>query len=186
VLATDVDTARLDELAAPNIEVRRHDIAHDDLPADGFDLVHCRALLVHLDDPDQVVPRMVGWLRPGGVLVAEEPWLDVGLLAPDPEIARAARGLTRRMDSGLARRLPMLLRESGLREVEADGRLRAFTGGSAPAGFCGLALEGAADRLAAAGELDPAASARIADRFRDPEWIEFGWPRIAAWGRRPA
>ena len=73
VLATDIDTRFLDDLAAPNLVVRRHDIAADDLPDGAFDLVHARAVLHHLPDHDRALARMTAALRPGGWLVVEDP-----------------------------------------------------------------------------------------------------------------
>src|SRR6202022_2716565 len=71
VLATDIDTRHLEWISAPNVVVRRHDILTDGLGAEGFDVVHCRAVLEHLGDPNRAIGRMVGALRPGGWLVVE-------------------------------------------------------------------------------------------------------------------
>jgi SAM-dependent methyltransferase len=76
VVAGDIDTRFLTELP-DNVDVRELDIRDLDLPAD-FDLVHCRALLMHLPDPADALARIVAALRPGGVLLAEEG--DFGLL----------------------------------------------------------------------------------------------------------
>src|SRR5215470_14466102 len=40
VLATDIDTRFLDALEYPNLEVRRHSVAHEVLPIGAFDVVH--------------------------------------------------------------------------------------------------------------------------------------------------
>src|SRR5688572_26889615 len=48
VVATDIDTSLLEALDEPRVEVLHHDVLADDFPADSFDLVHCRALLIHL------------------------------------------------------------------------------------------------------------------------------------------
>jgi hypothetical protein len=66
---------------------------------------------------------MVGWLKPGGALVAEEPWTDVARLAPDPVVADAAEALGETLDGSFARRLPLALREIGLERVTADAEL---------------------------------------------------------------
>jgi SAM-dependent methyltransferase len=60
-----------------NVEVRKLDIREQDVETERYDLVHCRALLMHLPDPAAVLARMVGALRPGGLLLAEEG--DLGL-----------------------------------------------------------------------------------------------------------
>src|SRR5690349_10729153 len=68
VVATDIDTTLLEALDDDRIELLRHDVLVDDLPKGSFDLIHCRALLVHLSDPDRALARMAAWLKPGGVL----------------------------------------------------------------------------------------------------------------------
>src|SRR5918911_3842606 len=72
VVATDLDTRFLERHARPNLDVRRHDVVHDPLETDAYDLVHARALLEHLPERDQVLPRLIAALRPGGWLVVED------------------------------------------------------------------------------------------------------------------
>ena len=80
VTATDLDPGFLSELQAPDLAVLRHDVRTDDFPEGSFDLVHVRAVLMHIADRMAVLRRMVSWLAPGGWLVAEESdfgmWLD--------------------------------------------------------------------------------------------------------------
>lgn len=185
VVATDVDTGFLERLTEPNLEVRRHDVLSDDLPAERFDLVCCRALLVHLTEPERAIERMARWLKPGGVLFAEEPWTDAGHLSHDPTVARAGRALTKLMDGGLARRLPVILRRAGLERIEAEGRLDFFKGGTQRAFFELLVLEGAWKPRVAAGSVECEELERLRARFDDPDWSDFGSPRIAAWGWKP-
>ena len=51
VVATDMSPRFLGGHGLPNLEVRRHHILEDELEPAHFDLVHCRALLMHLPDP---------------------------------------------------------------------------------------------------------------------------------------
>ena len=46
-------------------DVRRLDIRQDDLEADTYDFVHCRALLMLLPDPTAALTWLVAALRPG-------------------------------------------------------------------------------------------------------------------------
>lgn len=71
VLATDIDTSWIDGVA-PNVEVRRHDIAHDDPPSGVFDLIHARLVLIWIPGRDEALRRMAGTLRPGGRLLIED------------------------------------------------------------------------------------------------------------------
>lgn len=185
VVAIDIDTSLLEALDDGRIEVVRHDVLMDDFPAASFDLIHCRAVLVHLDDPGRAVERMASWLAPGGVLVAEEPWTDVARLGPDPVVARAADALGTTLDGSFARRLPHALREAGLERVEADAELRFFEGGTRSAEFFSKALEGGCARLVAAGELKANDVRRLREHFDDPGICDCGWPRIGASGWKP-
>src|SRR5262249_19189994 len=74
VVATDLETAFLEAIDEPNLEVRRHDITIDELETDTFDLVHCRAVLEHLAPPARhvAIKRMIAALKPGGWLLAED------------------------------------------------------------------------------------------------------------------
>jgi SAM-dependent methyltransferase len=187
VVATDIDTellARLDE----GVEVLRHDVLSDELPANSFDLVHCRSVLLLLSDPTLALRRMVDWLRPGGILAVEEPWIEVAALSPEPVTARAVAALSvgaPHVDGSLARRLPMMLRELGVEEVEAEGRLDFFAGASAAATFYRQGIEGYLNRLIPAGVCSPEDRERLRNSYDDPGWLDCGWPRIAAWGRKP-
>jgi SAM-dependent methyltransferase len=116
VVAADIDTRLLTGLPE-NVDVREMDISDLDLEQD-FDLVHCRAVLMHLPDPADALARIVAALRPGGVLLAEEG--DFGLLhfgghpnslaqnAAHQQILDAMRE-ARMMDGYLGRRLPEML-----------------------------------------------------------------------------
>jgi SAM-dependent methyltransferase len=74
VVATDLETDFLESEASgrPCLEVLRHDIMADALPT-GFDLVHARWLVEWLPDKRLALERMAAALRPGGVVLVEEP-----------------------------------------------------------------------------------------------------------------
>jgi 2-polyprenyl-3-methyl-5-hydroxy-6-metoxy-1,4-benzoquinol methylase len=72
VVATDLDTSRLDELPTETVSVRAHDVLDGPVERDAFDLVHCRVVLLHLLDPLRALRNMVASLRPGGWLVVED------------------------------------------------------------------------------------------------------------------
>jgi ubiquinone/menaquinone biosynthesis C-methylase UbiE len=72
VLATDIDTRLLDAIRLPNVEVRRHDIVAEPLPAAAYDLAYTRLVLEHLLEPDRALARIVESLKPGGWAVIED------------------------------------------------------------------------------------------------------------------
>jgi 2-polyprenyl-3-methyl-5-hydroxy-6-metoxy-1,4-benzoquinol methylase len=65
-VATDADPRFLADAGKAGVEVRRHDILADPLEPAAYDLVHCRALLLHLADPQQALRNMAAAVRPGG------------------------------------------------------------------------------------------------------------------------
>ncbi len=194
VLATDIDVSWTRQAQSPLIEVLRHDVAADDPPAETFDLVHARLVLVHVADRGQALRSMISVLRPGGWLLVEDadPALQP-LICPDEsgpaqQLANRLRTAFRTMlaqrgaDLSYGRKLPRLLREAGLAEVAADAffplasaactELEAATVRQIRAGLIsqGLATADEIDQhLAnvAAGQLDLATA-----------------PMISAWGRR--
>ena len=82
VVATDLETRFLEAIKAPNLEVRRHDIVADPLEHAAFDLIHCRALLEHLPQRDEVLSELLAALRPDGWLLLEDG--DFLSLVPSP------------------------------------------------------------------------------------------------------
>ena len=195
VLATDIDVSWTRAAAGPAIEVSRHDVGRDPPPAETFDLVHARLVLVHVTDRARALRSMVEVLRPGGWLLLEDadPALQP-LICPDehgPEqlLANKLRNGFRDMlaqrgaDLSYGRKLPRLLRDAGLTEVAADAffpmtsracdLLEAATVKQIRDGLLarGYATAEEIDRhLAnvAAGKLDLATA-----------------PMVSAWGRRP-
>ncbi|MER6959122.1 MULTISPECIES: methyltransferase [unclassified Streptomyces] len=132
VLATDIDTSRLTSVARPPVDVRVHDLGTDEPPMEGFDLIHTRLVLVHVPDRERALKSMVKALRPGGRLLVEDadpalqPLLCPDEHGPEQQLANRLRHGFRKLlagrgaDLSYGRKLPRLLREAGLRRVEAD------------------------------------------------------------------
>ncbi len=132
VVATDIDTSLLTRAARPPVEVRVHDVAADEPPGEGFDLIHARLVLVHVPDRERALRSMIEALRPGGRLLIED--ADPALqplpcpdeYGPEQQLANRLRQGLRKLladrgaDLSYGRRLPRLLREAGLHRVEAD------------------------------------------------------------------
>lgn len=199
VLATDIDTSWLATDGAAGaggpLEVRRHDVAADDPPEGPFDLVHARLVLVHVTDRDRALRAMVSVLRPGGVLLLEDadPAL-MPLICPDEHgpaqaLANRLRNGFRELlkergaELGFGRRLPRLLRDTGLEDVRAD----AYFPIALPAA---TALEDASvrqvrDKLVARGlATDEEIEEHLANVTGGRLDLATA-PMVSAWGRRP-
>ncbi|MET0580022.1 MAG: methyltransferase domain-containing protein [Ilumatobacteraceae bacterium] len=194
VLATDVDVAGipLDDVFA----VRRHDVVHDEPPGDDFDLVHARMVLTHVAAQREALARMARSLRPGGWMVVEDvdvdfqPWATPDARAPEHYLANRIRAGCQAlqgeagMDLELGRKLPRMLRDTGLVDVSAD----AYFPLALP---CGADLERANSapvrddlvelRAATHDELDEHLAAAAAGR------VDIAMPPlVSVWGRRPS
>ncbi|OIK23187.1 class I SAM-dependent methyltransferase [Streptomyces malaysiense] len=194
VVATDIDTSRLAPVDQPPVEIRTHDVGAEEPPGEGFDLVHARLVLVHVPDRASALTSMIRALKPGGRLLVEDadPALQP-LTCPDehgPEqrlanrLRQGFRGLLaeRGADLSYGRRLPRLLREAGLREVEADGFFPMTSSAC-------VALEAATVRQIR-GRLLDAGLATEEEIDRHLANVEAGGmdlataPMISAWGRK--
>ncbi|MFE0456179.1 methyltransferase domain-containing protein [Streptomyces sp. NPDC058914] len=132
VVATDIDTSRLTPAARQPVEVRTHDVGAEAPPGEGFDLVHARLVLVHVPAREKALRSMVRALRPGGRLLLEDadpslqPLICPDEHGPEQQLANRLRHGFRKLladrgaDLAYGRSLPRLLREAGLRRVEAD------------------------------------------------------------------
>lgn len=200
VVATDLDVGSLRELDEPNLVVRQHDIAHDPLEEDAFDLVHSRLVLEHLPEREHALDRMVAALRPGGTIVVED--VDFQLpIAADPAacavfppeaadvVARFWGAVTSMMrDSGIdpeyGRRLPQRLAARGLLEIGGESDSHVVRGGSRHAEMVRLAYLQIGDRIAGRGiSADEIAS--VLDLYADPRFVAMSPVVVVAWGRRP-
>ena len=195
VVAADLDPRFLGDLVAPNVEVRRCDITQDDIEPASYDLVHCRALLMHMDDPADVLRRMAAALRPGGWLVAEDG--DFGIvesLDPAHPLAEAFHSCFRArieflsatnvMDLRYGRVLPVHMESLGLIELGNEAGTRVEHGGSAFS--CYLVQSGQLidDAIIAKGVLAESEVVDYRRALEDPAFMYRGALMQSVWGRR--
>lgn len=194
VVATDLDVEFLSERAAgTRLEVRRHDIVAEDLE-EAFDLIHARLVLEHIRERDEVLPRLVAALRPGGWLLLEDyDWVRpssgphcVGRDLLDrchEAFAEVLFAAGYRDDYGLA--LPAEMRANGLVDVDAEGRVHLGTPGSPESDWWRLTLAKVCPVLIDRGALTEAELEKLFDLFDDEDFL-FRLPTLfGVWGRRP-
>jgi SAM-dependent methyltransferase len=89
-------------------------------PGAPFDLVYCRLFLMHMLDPVAALEKMASWVKPGGVLAAQE--FDFGAIGVEPpcpamaEFNRMFEGVFRGQGRNLraGRQLPVQFEAAGL------------------------------------------------------------------------
>ena len=194
VVATDIDLSWLPEVEPVRFDARRLDVALDDPPAEGLDLVHARLVLVHVRERDEALRRMAAALRPGGWLVIED--FDVALQPravidesrPDHQVANRIRAgfeallAQRGADLEYGRKLPRLLREVGLTEVAADAYMPVAL--SAVAALEEANVHQVRDALIGQRHATPAEIRSHLDALRRGALDLATPPMISAWGRR--
>ena len=131
VVATDLETKFLEAIEADNMEVRKHNIVSDPLEEEHYDLVHSRAVLDHLPERDEVLPRLVRALRPRGWLLVEAgDFSTVRMLGGDPADAEffdatfaALVGVSQSFGAEMSygRRLGPAFRDAALEHVVVEG-----------------------------------------------------------------
>ena len=178
-----------------NVEVLAGDARHTGLPAESFDLVHTRTLLVTIPEPAEVVAEMARLARTGGLVASQEADAEFSVCYPplpewDRLLALFRASFPRAgADLRLGRRLPELFREAGLTDVGAT-----VYAGSYPAGhsrrtvipdlvrslhpvILGLGLAGERELA----DVDAAVRAHLAD----PRTLVMPHLLVTAWGRKP-
>jgi ubiquinone/menaquinone biosynthesis C-methylase UbiE len=196
VVATDLDPRFLE--AGPSLEVRRHDIAVDDLETDAFDLVHARMVLEHVAERERALAKMVAATRPGGWVVVED--VDLGgpmvpALAryqPVPELVqiyeRIVRGFDMFMtaagaDTQFGSRLPATMEAAGLTNVYAESRARLLR--SAEGDFGRLSVEQLREPLVAAGLVTAEEVETFLAAASEPDASAMSIFLVSARGQRP-
>jgi SAM-dependent methyltransferase len=187
VIATDLQLGYLSEIAAANVEVVRHDIRTDTFPPGSFDLIHTRAVLMHISPGVDLLHRIVSWLAPGGWVLLEEP--DFGMWSGDadpvwaaaPQSAQAAfPSLALAQGRSLLRQVHRL----GLEDVGADAEIDIIQAGTELAEFYRLSQAALALPKVQAGALSLEQATAITNRTGDGDFLACGFVHIGVWGRR--
>ena len=190
VLAVDIDTTHVEPLAGAILEVRHHDLLHDDLPAGAFDLVHERSVLSWLGDSG-ALERLVASLAPGGWLLAEDfDWAICGSADRAETVAKAYEaiiGLLERVGyrRHFGRTLVRRLERAGLEDTAAEGRSYVLRGGSPGTAFDRHSLLAHRDALVETGALTELELEATLRRLEDPDELILTPVLVAAWGRKP-
>lgn len=197
VLATDLDTRFLETLAAPNLEVSRHNLLTDEFPEGAFDLAHARFVIEHLADRMTALQHMVRALKPGGWLLIEDTdsssW--VSAQVADSEATALFSKWTQAyvqlcrvngVDAYAGRRLYREFQASGLVDIGAQGRVFMVQGGSANAEVWHLTAQQVRNRMIEAELLTAKEMDDVLALLVDPQFVWMEGLVMATWGRRPA
>ncbi|MEJ3741698.1 methyltransferase domain-containing protein [Actinomycetes bacterium KLBMP 9797] len=193
VVAMDTDPRYIE--AGELVDVRGADVTTADLGDGEYDLVHARLLAMHLRQREKLVKRWAAALKPGGLLVVSD-WggthLDELLLRAADGVAEAFMAFQQALvgvavDNGMsvdwARRIPLVMHEAGLVDVEAEVYNRVWSGGEA-----GCLLHASNSRQMEAALLARGVTAEqltlLREAMDDPYTLAWSYPMVTAVGRR--
>lgn len=123
-----------DSRGVKNTSFVKADACRTSLPRASFDLVYCRFLLLHLQDPKACLREMRAVLRPGGIILVEDGDLASATSVP-PTALDAFADLfcrfapTRGLNYSLATDLYHMVRDAGFSDVSVDIHQPAITRG---------------------------------------------------------
>lgn len=190
VVTVDLDTRFLEVIDAPNLDVFKADVMSEGLPDGLFDLVHTRAVLMHIPARDRLLAEIVARLRPAGALLLEE--FDFHSMGASPSPAYGAFGfdaadISRRtvgMDTTWARHLPLRLSVLGLCDIRARITTSLFRGGSPEAELYRLSWIQVQDSLLGGGMPKEVFNEAIALLEDETQWLPSP-ARVTVSGRLP-
>jgi ubiquinone/menaquinone biosynthesis C-methylase UbiE len=190
VTAIDINTVLLELLPAQNLTVRQMDIRTNQLPANTYDLVSCRALLHQISQhAPAVLEKMAAAVKPGGWLLIQEPDFHLAP-ATEPQVWAATWGalIEWGRDNGvdwlIGRTLPRMVSKLGLGQPQAKTDVQNIRGRDRGALYFKLFFAEVRDRVVDSGRLDAAtvdAASRLLD---DPDYWTQCWMMTAVWVRK--
>ena len=139
VTAIDIDARFLKTYSLDNLEIIEDDIRRYNPEAEKYNLIHARDVLVHIENREILLQKMIKWLRYGGWILLEEP--DVITDAADSSspvdmqelyqkvtesIYRFLQG--KGLDPYFGRKIFGILKSSGFALLHAEGRVHMFSG----------------------------------------------------------
>jgi hypothetical protein len=157
-------------------------------------LAHCRLVLLHLPQREQVLARLIAALKPGGWLVDEE--FDSASLEADPQVnpvevvSKTHRATLRVVeDRGVERRfgrlLPRFLRSHGLIDVGAEGHVFMWQAGSPGTSLMRANHEQLREEMITAGYITEEEFKEDLSRIERADFLTLSPIMWTACGRRP-
>jgi len=173
-VALDLDLSLVD-VSAPNLEVRQGDIVAAAVPPEDFDLVTARAVLHHVADPQKAVANLVQSARPGGAILLIEPDFLPVTIAEPPEVRAfwdgwLAWSRDQRIDYHIGRKLPAMLTDLGLENLEAAAETALYNGSSPWAVYWEQTIRELRPQLISSGHVDDASIDMFLSYVRDSTW----------------
>jgi SAM-dependent methyltransferase len=194
VVAVDLDTRFVDRICKPNLEIRTWDIAKDKLELETYDLIHTRVVLMHVLDRPAALNNLISALKPNGWLLLEEAnfsTLVAGTINKvDREVIERIFDASKQMLANLGAdplfggKLPALLQNSGLQNIDTNTNAAMFRGRSDRARIWQMAIAQTVPKLIDTKIVSQTEIDRFLDLIlREDIWM-MDYAMVAAWGQK--
>lgn len=121
VIGVDKNTRFIENINTKQVEIIKGDILDVEFEQD-FDLIHGRYVLIHIQESEQVISKLINLLKPGGILILEEPDFTSAQVLNDSlhsEHQRVNAAMNQMfvdlgLDPAFGLKLPLILQSKGL------------------------------------------------------------------------
>lgn len=124
VVGIDKNTKYLETISTKQIDKIEGDILDIELESGAFDLIHTRYVLIHINESEKVIKKLTELLKPGGVLILEEPDFSAARVLddslPDEQAHQRVNEAINKMfidlglDPSFGLKLPLTLQRNGV------------------------------------------------------------------------
>ncbi len=185
----------MDTRGLSNVDVLVANARATNLARGSFDVAHMRLVLVNVPNPGEIVRELAGLVRSGGkVALHEYDWNGSFVEPAHPAWDRVLDafyqlGRERQIDLSIGRRLPALMREAGLIDVQVRPVAHAYPVGNSRRPIFLQLFENVRHDLVSHGLMSDAELsdhlASLKAHIDDPETLVFASTYVQAWGRKP-
>lgn len=164
VTAVDLSIRFVKDTSLSNVELIEADINQVTL-TDSFDLIHARHVLVHLENYQDTLAKMLSLLKPNGWLILEEPDFSATRFISGTETERQAVNkvnqairqmfTNQKKDYALGINLPSLLQQLSLQRIQVANHVPISSGGSDIATLMKLSALQLTEKYTATGKATP-------------------------------
>jgi ubiquinone/menaquinone biosynthesis C-methylase UbiE len=178
-----------------NVEIIHGDARATGLPRGEFDLVTSRLVLVNVPQPDEIIAEAVALVKADGIVAFHE--ADYVAHVCDPPLAAWDRAIevldtysrSAGIDLFIGRKLPRLLREGELDDVQVRPLVHVYPPGHARRTILLDFVENLSGRLVETGAVSAdeleALKSSLRQHLDDPNTVVVSHLFVQAWGRKP-
>jgi SAM-dependent methyltransferase len=131
VVGIDKNTKNIEGINAKQVDKIEGDILDLELEFSDFDLIHARYVLIHVTESEKVIKKLIKLLKPGGVIILEEPDFTAAQVVDDRlPSGQAHQRVNEAMnqmfidlgfDPSFGIQLPLILQRNGVRSDKIIG-----------------------------------------------------------------